>query len=478
MKISLIEPKSADYHVYSALAIPRLGLPQLGSVLQQQGHQVKIYCEDLEGFTPAKAREVLSSDLVGISLTSSTAPRGYTMARLLRVKGVPVVFGGVHVTFMPEEALRYGDYVIVGEGEEALPELVKTLERGGSLSEVPNLVYNDSGRIVYNEKRPLRCGLDELPIPDLGLVEGSEKLRILPVMTTRGCPHGCTFCCVTPMFGRKYRMASVDGVLEQLRRLGRSNVFFCDDNFTAVPHRTKELLSKMLSRRIVPRRWSAQVRAEVYRDQEMLDLMRRTNCSRVYVGFESINQSTLDELNKHQSVEDIRRCISQFHRHNIAVHGMFMFGADSDTLETFAMTRGFALDNHIDTVQFLILTPPPGSQLFKQLDEQGRIFTYDWTLYDGHHVVFEPANMSPLELQLESLRAHRQFYSMRSAFRSLSCLRLSTAMLRYLGRGLVKRWYGKNADFLKRLWKLKSGYRTIPRRFSLLPQETAFRGPH
>ena len=112
MKISLIEPKAPDYHIYSHLAIPRLGLPQLGTILRGQGHGVKIYHEDLEEFTPRKVWGVLNSDLVGISITSSTAPRGYAMGRLLKLRGLPVVFGGVHATFMPEETLKYGDYCI------------------------------------------------------------------------------------------------------------------------------------------------------------------------------------------------------------------------------------------------------------------------------------------------------------------------------------------------------------------------------
>jgi len=467
MKISLIEPRSPNYHVYTGQAIPRLGLPILGTILRQRGHEVKIYVEDLRELTPAAAWTILKSDLVGISITSSTAPRGYAMARLLRLKGVPVVFGGVHASFLPDEAAQYADYVICGEAEESFPMLVEALESGGDLSKVPNLVYRDGQQVIHNPRQRLCLSLDEIPIPDLSIIEGNERLGVYPVMTSRGCPHNCTFCCVTRMFGRRYRLASVERVLEEIEPFRGKNVFFCDDNFTGSTSRTKELLEKMLSRSVLPRRWYAQVRADIWRDSELMELMKRTHCKRVYVGFESADQRVLDELNKHQQVEDIKRCVAQFHRYDIAVHGMFMFGAEHDDLETFDKTAGFAIDSHIDTVQFLILTPVPGSGIFQQLEAEGRLLTCDWSLYDGHHVVFQPKQMSPWELQVGTIRANRRFYSVPSVLRSLSCFRFGTAMLRYWGKKLVTRWQKSNAGFLQKLNAWQKGAMEFPRRFSL-----------
>ncbi len=467
MKIALIEPSSPDYHVYSHLAIPRLGLPVLGTILRDRGHEVSIYVEDLQRISSSRAWDILKSDLVGLSCTSATAPRAYAMARLLHLRGIPVVFGGVHPTFLPEEPLAHGDYVIVGEAEEAFPRLVDALESGGDLSGVPNLYYRDDGQVVHNAHREYVFDLDDIPIPDLSLVHGHEKLKTTPVMTTRGCPHNCTFCSVTPMFGRRYRMNSVERVLEELRRLGKANVFFCDDNFTASPTRTKELLERMLSENVLPRKWYAQVRADVYRDPELLDLMRRTRCSRVFVGFESIDEKTLESYHKHQSLADIEQGVKAFHDHGIPVHGMFMFGADEDDPSVFARTVRFALDRRLDTVQFLMLTPVPGSALFEKLDEQGRIFTYDWSLYDGHHVVFEPAQMSPLDLQIGTLRANRRFYSASSVLRSVSCFRFSTAFLRYMGRRVLAGWSRANDRFMRRLRDFQEGRRSFPRHFRL-----------
>jgi radical SAM superfamily enzyme YgiQ (UPF0313 family) len=467
MRISLIEPGSCDYHVYSHLAIPRLGLPILGTILRDRGCDVTIYVEDLQPISRADLAAITGSDLVGISCTSATAPRGYQLARMVKAAGVPVVFGGVHPTFLPEEPLKYGDYVIAGQAEEALPLLVEALGSGGTLDGVPGLYYVDDGRIVHNGQAASVPALDDIPIPDFSLIRGSRRMKIKPIMTTRGCPHRCVFCCVSALFGCQYRMMSIERVLAELKQLGKAHVFFCDDNFTASLDRAKELLRQMLRRRIVPARWYAQVRADSYRDPELLDLMQRTNCKRVFVGFESINQEVLDSYNKHLRLHDIRNCIAAFHRHRIPVHGMFMFGADQDDAAACQRTVKFALEQEIDTVQFLILTPVPGSDLFRQMEADGRIFTYDWTLYDGHHVVFEPARMSPLELQLETFRANMAFYSMPSVLRSLSCLRFGTAVFRYMGRRILRGWRRTNARFMRLLRGWQAGRLAFPRRFSL-----------
>ncbi|MFP4026924.1 MAG: B12-binding domain-containing radical SAM protein [Candidatus Brocadiia bacterium] len=467
MKISLIEPRSPDYHVYSGLAIPRLGLPILGTILEQQGHDVTIYVEDLTEFNPQRAWDVFKSDLVGISITSSTAPRGYAMARLLGLRDIPVIFGGPHANFMPEEGLEFGDYVLRGEAEESFPAFVDALGNNRDLSSIPNLVYRDGEDIVHNERQPLKCELDEIPMPNLELIADHDQMKITPALTTRGCPHNCTFCCVSGMFGRRYRMASIDRVVEEAKSWKGKNVFLCDDNFTAVPSRTKELLDRLLTENRLPKRWYAQVRADTWRDEEMMDLLKRTNCSRVYVGYESVNQKVLDDYNKHQSVNDIKQSIQGFHDYGIPVHGMFMFGAEHDDKGTFERTIGFASHNQIDTVQFLILTPVPGTQLFNRLVEEDRIITRDWSLYDGHHVVFEPARMTPLELQLGTMRANRRFYSVRSSLRSLSTFRFGTAMLRYWGKRVVAAWHQTNSGFIKKLRSWQKGHLQFPQRFSV-----------
>jgi len=452
MKITLIEPASADYHIYDKASLPRLGLPILGTILRQAGHEVKIFCHDLYRGHP---NDWFDADLVGISVTTSTSPGGYRIAEQATMRGIPVVIGGPHASLLPEEALQYADFCLRFEAEHTLPMLVDRLREPEAWSAIPGLSYWESDEIRHNPPPEFICDLDSIPAPDLGLIRGADKLNVTPVVTSRGCPFDCEFCCVKTLFGRKYRFRSVENVLDELARLPREGLFFYDDNFVANPTHTKELLHGMLQRGIVPRKWFAQVRADMTRDKELLTLMKQANCYQVFVGFESINQATLEAYNKKQSVEDIEYSIREFHRFGIKVHGMFVLGSDEDSIETVRETAAFARKHQIDTVQFMVLTPVPGTPLYDRLDKQGRIFTKRWELYDGLHVVHEPAKMQPFELQKEIVRGMRQFYSLRESLMQLARFKIYNAGFRYVGKGIVRRWKRRNRQMIRQLKSLR-----------------------
>lgn len=450
-KIVLIEPVAAGEHVYSTVRMPRLGLPLLGTNLRDAGYDVSIFVSrGLDLPWP----KIMNADLVGISTTTSTSPEAYRMASYLRSHGVPVIIGGIHATFLPDEALDYADYVLRGEADSTFLQLVRVLEEGKQPVDVPGVSYRDGEKIIHNPCPAAAEDVDSLPSPDFSLFKGRGIGRVVPVMTSRGCPFNCVFCCVTEMFGRRYRYRSRDKILNELSRFKNRNIFFCDDNFCADSARSKELLRAMLDCNIKFRWWGAQVRVEVAKDQELLDLMRRAGCGTVFVGLESINPDTLESYNKRQSVEDIRECIERFHEHGIRVHGMFIFGSDNDTVQTVRDTVDFALETRIDTVQFMILTPLPGTPLFKQLEEEGRLLTRDWGLYDGHHVVHKPKLLSPYQLQYETIRAYKRFYSLRHVSQNVRLTGVGSALYRMVGFMLVRkfekhnRWYDQ---VLKRL---------------------------
>ena len=200
--ITMIEPRPPGYHIYSKFTLPRLGLPILGTMLASRGYDVKIYCQDIAGID---YHRVFASDVVMISTTTSTAPEAYRIADRVRSKGIPVVVGGPHVTFVPEEGLAHADYVVRGEGEETLMELMDALEQGKGLDRIAGISYWDGETARHNRHRSLLRDLDRLPAPDLTLIDHHEKIRITPIQTSRGCPFDCTFCSVTQMFGRGFR---------------------------------------------------------------------------------------------------------------------------------------------------------------------------------------------------------------------------------------------------------------------------------
>ena len=414
-KVTLIEPQPPGYHVYSKFPMPRLGLPILGAILKRRGIDVSIYCQD---FHPIDYADVLSSDLVGISTTTSTAPEAYRIARQVKDAGIPVVLGGSHVTFVPDEGLRCADFCIRGEGECTFPELIDAIECGSGFGSIKGLSYTFNGEINHNPDRGLVTDLDALPFPDLSLIRGREKIGISPIITSRGCPYDCSFCSVTEMFGRACRYRDPENVVEEMNGLDQKMVFFYDDNFVSNPRRTRSLLELMLSRGI-DKYWSAQVRADVVRDRELIKLFQKSNCWVLYIGFESASPATLAEYHKQQSVEEMVEAVRILHEHGILVHGMFVVGADSDTTRSIRQTVSFAIRNQIDTVQFMALTPLPGTAYYHDLERQDRLLTREWQLFDGHHVVFQPRGMSPYELQIEAFGAMKRFYSLWQCVRML-----------------------------------------------------------
>ena len=454
MKIRLIEPEPPGAHVWAKTRIPRLGLPLIAAALTAQGHDALIYSPQL---APIDWDDVSCSDLVGLSTTTSTAVAAYEIARRLRAQGVPVVIGGSHVTFMTDEALEHGDYVARGEGgEQLVAELIEALSGDRELHSIAGLSFRRGGQVVHNPSRARCADLDSLPFPALDLLVGHESITNVPIMTSWGCPFGCTFCSVTAMFGRKYRFRSAENVIAEIKAKRPKKIFFCDDNLAADAKRLKHLLELMIAEDlIIP--WSAQVRTDVARDPELLELMRRSGCGIVYLGLESVRQETLDAFNKSQSVADIERAIRVLHDFGIKSHGMFVLGADTDDVQTVRDTVSFAITNHIDTLMPSILTPLPGTPLFAELDAAGRIFDKRWQLYDAHHVVYEPRLMSPYELQMEVLRGCLRFYSLRAWLRSVLALRFTRQLLwHWWGRAILRDWRrdARNKAFMSALKRM------------------------
>jgi radical SAM superfamily enzyme YgiQ (UPF0313 family) len=418
MRIILVEPRPAGHNVYDLALLPRLGLPLIGRLLTQAGHEVTIYGEVL---APIDIGECLSADLVGISSTTATQPSAYRLADLLGASGVPVVLGGPHVSFRTDEALAHAPYVVRGEGHATMLELVSHLESGRPLEGIRGLAFRGkNGEPVSNPARPATSQAEflQLPPPDLSLIAGHERMPTKPIMTQWGCPFDCEFCSVTAVFGRHVRHRTAGQVVAELASLNAERVFFYDDNFVVNKARARELLNAMVSNGVtLP--WFAQVRADVVLrslsrpevDKEFLSLMRSSGATMVMIGFEAITDEGLAAIGKRLNVATAKTAVHALHDHGIAVHGMFVAGLDTDDATTAPATADFARRLGIDTFQLMTETPLPGTRLWERLSAEGRILSDDWSLFDGHQVVMRPARMTPLDLQLGVLEAMRRFYS-------------------------------------------------------------------
>lgn len=399
------------------------------------------------------------ADIIGISSITSTAPRAFQLAKKYRSMGIPIMMGGPHSTFLPEESLQYADYVVRGEGEETVVELIEHLESGKSLSDIKGLSYREGDLILHNPARPLIQDLDSAPLPDFDVVHNWHKRTVIPIATSRGCPFGCKFCSVIHMFGRKYRFKSIERVIHELKEVAtrKAHIFFIDDNFAADNERTKTLL-KRIRNEGMHLEWSAQVRTDIVKDRELIDLMAQTGCFTVFVGFESINPRTLSLYNKHQNVDDIIECIKTFKKASIGIHGMFVFGGDTDDIKTIRSTKKFAKRLGIDSVQFLMLTPLPGTPVFEDLLQQGRLIHTDWEKYDAHHAVFEPRLMTAFELHTETFKAMAGFYSWGTILKNLIHGNLFYSFIGLYGKRSLNKIKTPSKKYLKDLKNLVSDH--------------------
>ena len=449
-KIVLIEPRPPNLHIFSQFYSPRLGIFILGTLMRDRGWRAEVVIEEWEALDFEALRR---ADLVGISTITSTAPRAYAIADRLRSLGVKVLMGGPHVTFLTEEALEHADFVIRGEGEKALAAFADAWETGRGWDGVPNLSYRLDGAVRHNPMHAHEEDLDALPIPDLTLSramsrQGEGKV-VMPVQTSRGCPFACSFCSVTGMFGRKFRFRSTASVMSELRRYDprRHFIFFYDDNFTADPGHAKELLRAMISARLAFQ-WSAQVRADVTRDAELVRLMKKAGCQVVFIGFESVNPRSLKAMKKGQTVAEIARAVKVLRRARIRIHGMFVFGFDEDDWRTVRRTVRFAKRARLTSSQFMILTPLPGSDFYRQVCAQQRIRFRDWNLYDAHHVVFEPTRLAPLDLQRAQIYCHKKFYSLAASLRKMINFKWVDIAIAHYARKLNRSWLKNNRTYL------------------------------
>ncbi len=464
LRIGLVEPYATQdgtlwgprmRDLYSMVRLPSRAIDLLAAILDRQGFRSvttynPLYNRYRGVFHPSELGELAAMDVVGISAITRTQPPGYDLSRRLREMnpGIWTVFGGPHVTALPEEALQNGDVVVRREGDGTLVELMERLAEDRVdpfLEDVRGISYRDRhGAIHHNPDRPFLTSeaLSALPLP-VYKAEVRRGIDNSVIVTSRGCPFQCEFCAVISQFGCGYRFLDVERAVELIEhtlRQTRKIIFFGDDNFNARPARTKAILERVLEKGIRMPRWGAQVRVEAARDKELLSLMKRAGCGKVYVGFESIHQETLDLFNKKTSREENEEAIRRFHEAGLSIHGMFVMGSDADTVGTIRETVAFAKATRMSTAQFFALTTLPGTPMTDRYLEDGKVLSREWHLYDAHHVVIRPAGLTPHVLQEEVFRSHLEFYSWKEALRHLFSApreRLDNARIRIMGRLLT-----------------------------------------
>jgi radical SAM superfamily enzyme YgiQ (UPF0313 family) len=392
--IHLINPKTDSLttrpiYFNRALYSPLAGLLAVAACIPKDQYQVVLTDENIETIDFD-----LKADLVGISAMTSYVNRGYEIADQFRAKGVPVVMGGVHPSFMPQEALQHSDAVVIGEVELVIDKLLDDLKQGSM-----------RGTYKSDKLHPMFG----MPMPRYDLLKKHRYVNKTFVQTSRGCHQGCTFCAEPLMNGLKFRYRPIDEVIHEMENCGARTISINDADFFGTPERPKEVMRALRGRGI---RWQAGVTSKLAQDDRMLELAAESGCTMLSIGFESISRETLKSVHKHVNrPEDFMALMEKVHSYGIMVFGLFMFGFDGDHTSVFGETVKFNIAAKYDACAYSVLTPYPGTLTWYEMKKAGRIVSFDWTMYDQGHVVYRPAGMSADELRIGQASAYEGFYS-------------------------------------------------------------------
>jgi radical SAM superfamily enzyme YgiQ (UPF0313 family) len=389
MQIELIATASED-----SAYLPRLGLGVLAA-LTPRSDEV-IYTDDL--IKPFDVeRDLKDVDLVGISVDSKTASRSYAIAAAYRRRGVKVVLGGIHPTALPDEALQFADAVVLSEAEDLWPRVVEDAR-------------NRRLQRVYRGELPdlARPGR---PFARRDLFRSKKYVPFQVVQTMRGCPYPCEFCSVSTANGSTMRFRPVDDVLGELKQLGKL-IMFADDNVMIHRKYSAELFNRMGE---LNKHWIGQCSLAAVGRIENVKLMAESGCKALFIGFESIDDETLAFTGKRQNrPARYKEVLEMLHDHGISTWGSFVFGFDTDDSEVFERTVEFGIQMQLTMALFAILTPYPGTKLYKRLLAEGRLTNPQWWLggdHDAGSPYYRPKTMTREALREGWVRAWQRFYA-------------------------------------------------------------------
>ncbi len=433
MKIALMSPAGA-MHRYNgsfskALHYAPLTLTTLAALVPEElDAHVEIYDETVE-YLPQEP----TADIIGLTVITGTSRRAYRWADYYRSRGITVVLGGPHVSLMPHEAKEHADAVVTGYAEQTWPQLLRDF-RNGMLQPYyhPGPGYTLAGR----------------PRPRRDLLKSDRYITTNSVETSRGCVHSCSFCVTPAMTGQNLVTRPLAEVMAEIEGLPGREVVFVDVNLIANPRHARNLFREMIP---LKKTWFGLVTVNIGRNKELFDLMVKSGCKGVLIGFEAFSAPSLKSIDKgFNRVEEYEQLVKRLHDAGIIINGTFVLGTDSDDRSVFARTHDMIQRLKIDLPRFSVMTPFPGTPLYRSLEAQGRIIDRNWANYDVEHCVIRPKGMSPYELERGLEWTWKQTYSLTSIARRIAGFNSRLALNVPVNLG-YRRYARQLADFPKRV---------------------------
>jgi radical SAM superfamily enzyme YgiQ (UPF0313 family) len=407
---ALTEAKSPFWRPIKYSLFPPLGLATLAGYLDE-ADEVTIQDEHVETLDLDD-----QPDLVAIQVYITSAYRAYALADHYRRRGAHVALGGLHVTALPGEAARHADTIFIGPGEDTWPSFLADFRAGR-----PRKVYQSRARTLVG-----------LPKVRRDLVKRHLYLVPNSIVVSRGCPHACDFCYKEAFFrgGKSFYTQAVDDALAEIERLPGRHLYFLDDHLFGHPRFAAALFDGL---RGMGRLWQAAATVQSVLRPGLLEKAVTGGLRSLFIGFETLNSNNLRAQHKHQNIgRDYHTAIRRLHDLGVMINGSFVFGMDADDASVFGRTVEWAIGQGIETATFHILTPYPGTTLYRRLAAQGRITSSNWDLYDTRHVVYRPVQMTAETLEAGYWRAYQDFYRWRAIFRGAWAKKSWTERLRHM----------------------------------------------
>ncbi|MDR1497795.1 MAG: B12-binding domain-containing radical SAM protein [Puniceicoccales bacterium] len=407
---ALAEAESPFWRPIKYSLFPPVGLATLAAYLSPDDEI------DLQDQHVEKLRLDDAPDLVIIQVYITNAYRSYKIADHYRRKGAYVLLGGLHVTALPEEAMPHADSIFLGPAEDTFPQFLKEFKRRAQKK-----VYRSAVRTLANVP-PIRRDL----------IKRERYLVPNSLVVSRGCPHHCNFCYKDAFYsgGRSFYTQKVDDALAEIERLPGRHLYFLDDHLLGNKRFAAALFDGM---RGMKRVFQGAATVSSILDGDLIEKAADAGLRSVFIGFETFSPENLKQSNKKQNLErDYTKVVRRLHDLGIMINGSFVFGLDNDDKDVFRRAVDWGVQNGITTATYHLLTPYPGTPLYQCLEQEGRILTKNWDLYDTRHIVYRTQNLSADELEQGYKQAYREFYSWKNIFRGSSVHPSLTHKLRHL----------------------------------------------